>query len=247
MAKLTRSPIARPRKAGVVKDISCPSTSVMTCPSAPMFSTSTTVPVSAPGVPSGHSSIRAGRRPSSTSADLGVTWSAARNITADVARPGDAVITPGNGHATQLSSGRLLMAGYLRPAGDASEHCATIASDDHGKTWRLQPSNGKTGNGTSECEVVEVSDGAGSIVIMDERRNKEEQQHPGGDSHIERLDGAEVGNGHLHQGPGQKIAREASTLIAKQQQRGLLPVVQPVGHPPFANGRHNGCSTVLRQ
>ena len=101
-----------------------------------------------------------------TSSDLGVTWSAARNITADVARPGDAVITPGNGHATQLSSGRLLMAGYLRPAGDASEHCATIASDDHGKTWQLQPSNGNTGNGTSECEVVEVSDGAGSTVIM---------------------------------------------------------------------------------
>ena len=115
-----------------------------------------------------------------TSTDLGVTWSAARNITADVARPGDAVITPGNGHATQLSSGRLLMAGYLRPAGDASEHCATIASDDHGKTWRLQPSNGNTGNGTSECEVVEVSDGAGPTVIMDERRNKEEQQRLGG-------------------------------------------------------------------
>ena len=96
-----------------------------------------------------------------TSTDLGVTWSAPRNITADVVRPGDAVITPGNGHATQLASGRLLMAGYLRPAGDASEHCATIASDDHGKTWRLQPSNGNTGNGTSECEVVEIADGAG--------------------------------------------------------------------------------------
>ena len=118
-----------------------------------------------------------------SSLDGGVSWGAPRNITSSVVGPYDddtSIITPGNGHATQLASGRLLVAGYRRPAGDASEHCSTIASDDHGRTWFLQPAHGMTGNGTSECEVVEVGEASVRRVYMDERVNGEEQQRRGG-------------------------------------------------------------------
>jgi sialidase-1 len=119
-----------------------------------------------------------------SSTDAGTTWGTPRNITAQVRHGGPDVFTPGNGHGTQLSSGRLLIAGYRRPAGDESEHCTTIASDDHGKTWFLQSTSGGkgTGNGTSECEVVEVGDDVGvpRKVIMDERMNEQDQSTRGG-------------------------------------------------------------------
>ena len=130
---------------------------------------------------SGHLSLYA-----LTSHDGGVSWSRPRNITHSVRpKPDDGCIfTPGNGHATQLASGRLLMAGYRRPAGDSSEHCTTISSDDHGRTWHLQPiAAGSNLNGTSECEVAEVGDVGAKRVVMDERMNGDEQQRRGGCGH----------------------------------------------------------------
>lgn len=114
-----------------------------------------------------------------TSKDLGASWGAPENITAGATSPALGTFTPGNGHATQLASGRLLFAGYLRPAGDTSESCATLASDDHGASWALQPPAPFV-NGTSECEVVEVGEGASLHIYMDERMNSKAQAARGG-------------------------------------------------------------------
>ena len=121
--------------------------------------------------------------------DLGLTWATPENITQQVVTP-EGVMTPGNGHATQLSSGRLLVAGYMRPDGDGSEFCATIASDDHGLTWHMQQASRAAGIGTSECEVAELclnidagnrgSNECHTVVVMDERMNRNAQEARGG-------------------------------------------------------------------
>ena len=126
-----------------------------------------------------------------TSADRGASWGAPRNITAQVAHAELGVMTPGNGHGVQLApatatgggadggGGRLLVAGYVRPQGDGSEFCATIASDDGGGSWSLQTAHGAAGNGTSECEVAQLR-GTGGLLVMDERMNRDAQAARGG-------------------------------------------------------------------
>ena len=126
------------------------------------------------------------------SRDLGLTWATPENITQQVVTP-EGVMTPGNGHGTQLASGRLLVAGYMRPGGDGSEFCVTIASDDHGMTWHMQQASRAAGMGTSECEVTELclrvnSSNGGSnvchaVVVMDERMNRDAQAARGGCGH----------------------------------------------------------------
>ena len=140
-----------------------------------------------------------------TSADRGASWGAPRNITAQVAHAELGVMTPGNGHGVQLApvatvgggagvggggggGGRLLVAGYVRPQGDGSEFCATIASDDGGGNWSLQTAHGAAGNGTSECEVAQLHGGGGTgggagtvgLLVMDERMNRDAQAARGG-------------------------------------------------------------------
>lgn len=115
------------------------------------------------------------------SSDAGLTWAAPTNLTSQLLNADGSMTTPGNGHAIQLASGRLLVSGYLRPAGDSSEHCVTLASDDHGKSWFNQLANLSAGDGTSECEATEISGAVGApTLLMDERMNAKDQRTYGG-------------------------------------------------------------------
>ena len=71
------------------------------------------------------------------SSDGGVTWTLPTNMTSQCQRPGHVAgtsfsgSTPGDGHAVQLASGRLLVPMYAgHPAG-----VSMCYSDDHGKSW----------------------------------------------------------------------------------------------------------------
>lgn len=107
------------------------------------------------------------------SSDLGLTWGAPENITSQVWSDRHHLMTPGNGHATQLSDGRLLFPGYVRLGSDALSSCAVIYSDDHGRSWHFGE-NSLIGGATSECEVVELqhSTPPHSRLLMDARRSE---------------------------------------------------------------------------
>lgn len=92
------------------------------------------------------------------SADGGATWSAPREITAQVKPPEWTWTATGPGHGIALRGGRLLVPcdhvlGRSRDyARSAYSH--VIVSDDGGETWRL---GGAFGPGTNECTAVEVA------------------------------------------------------------------------------------------
>ena len=117
------------------------------------------------------------------SSDAGATWQPPTNLTAQLVYDGDIVATPGNGHAIQLASGRLLVTGYIRLTGAPRDwHCVTVASDDHGASWFNQVANVTTGQGTTECESTELggADGSAPTLIMDERMDIGQQEARGG-------------------------------------------------------------------
>ena len=58
--------------------------------------------------------------------DLGESWSAPVNITAQIYSEKWHMHTPANGHGVQLSTGRLLMPGYVRVGGDKSEKSSVV-------------------------------------------------------------------------------------------------------------------------
>ncbi|WNI15383.1 sialidase family protein [Actinacidiphila sp. ITFR-21] len=82
-----------------------------------------------------------------TSADAGATWSARREITASVKRPGWLWFATGPGHGLTLTRGRA--AGRLVVAANHSEADGRsgvdlLLSDDDGRTWRLGASENDT-------------------------------------------------------------------------------------------------------
>ncbi len=94
------------------------------------------------------------------STDDGASWSTPREITADVKPKEWGAYFTGPGHGIQLSTGRLLIpcvhgAGQEPPYGPFTSH--VIYSDDHGRSWEV---GGVLKEGTTECQVVETSDGA---------------------------------------------------------------------------------------
>jgi sialidase-1 len=94
------------------------------------------------------------------STDNGQTWSAPRDITADVKRPHWGWYATGPGVGIQLTlgkhAGRLVIpCDHRCPEYDCGSH--VIYSDDHGATWRL--SKNVVSPGANECQVVELAGG----------------------------------------------------------------------------------------
>jgi sialidase-1 len=103
------------------------------------------------------------RRPFVTrSSDDGQTWSAAREITADVKLADWNWYSTGPGNGIQLSrgprKGRLVIPCCHSKTGAKGVYIShAIYSDDQGKSWRLGGSSPE--DGVDECAVVELSDG----------------------------------------------------------------------------------------
>jgi sialidase-1 len=106
--------------------------------------------------------------------DDGLTWSAPREITADVKRPEWTWYATGPGVGVRLErgphAGRLVIPcdyGYPAPNGTRkdvqSEYGShVISSDDAGKTWRL---GGTVAPKMNECQVVELADPPGGLLL----------------------------------------------------------------------------------
>lgn len=110
----------------------------------------------------------------SESGDDGLTWSAPREITADVKRPEWTWYATGPGVGIRLErgphAGRLVVPcdyGYADPNGTRkdvqSEYGShVIYSDDAGKTWRL---GGTVAPKMNECQVAELAEPAGGLLL----------------------------------------------------------------------------------
>ncbi len=95
------------------------------------------------------------------SKDNGRTWSAPREITADVKKPHWTWYATGPGVGIQLEAGphagRLLIPCDHIEAGNGKYYSHAIYSDDHGATWKL---GGNTpADQVNECQAAELSDG----------------------------------------------------------------------------------------
>jgi hypothetical protein len=105
------------------------------------------------------------------STDSGLTWSWPSNITAQVKNPTWEMINTGPGIAIQLRyqdanparNGRLVIPGHRRD-GNGTGRNTSIYSDDGGATWQT---GGPVSTGSSEAEVVELTNGQ---LLMDIRR-----------------------------------------------------------------------------
>ncbi len=110
----------------------------------------------------------------SRSTDDDKTWTAPENITASVKEPDWAWYATGPGVGIQIQhgphKGRLVIpcdhsfsppdhAG-MGPTVEGGSH--VIYSDDHGRTWKL---GGTVRPKMNECQVVELSDGAGGLLL----------------------------------------------------------------------------------
>ncbi|MBX9789659.1 MAG: exo-alpha-sialidase [Pirellulales bacterium] len=97
-----------------------------------------------------------------SSSDHGRTWTAPRDITADVKPAGWSWYATGPGVGIQLSRGahrgRLVIpCDHREQVGDKGVKCSHVFySDDHGQTWKL---GGTVAHHTDECQVAELADG----------------------------------------------------------------------------------------
>jgi len=107
------------------------------------------------------------------SGDVGRTWGAAREITADVKKPEWTwyATGPGAGLAIERGphKGRLVIPCDHIEGEDRFSH--VILSDDGGHTWRL---GGRIGPGVNECEAVELADGR---LLMNMRNHQRTETH----------------------------------------------------------------------
>jgi sialidase-1 len=91
-----------------------------------------------------------------SSTDDGRTWSAPRDLTADLKRPDWTWYSLGPGIGIQARDGRLVVPGNHALAGTGAHRSHLVYSEDHGRTWHLGAS---AIDGTNESQVVELSDG----------------------------------------------------------------------------------------
>lgn len=102
------------------------------------------------------------------SKDNGATWTQAVNITAGIKQPDWSWYATGPGVGIQIKAGphagRLVIPSdhdYLE-AGKSIRASHAIFSDDHGKTWKL---GGVIRPHMNECQVVELFDGKGTLLM----------------------------------------------------------------------------------
>jgi len=108
------------------------------------------------------------------STDDGITWSTPEEITDNVKLPAWEAYGTGPGHGIQLSTGRLLIPCWHSQgkfseleANDDREHSHVFYSDDHGCNWELGGIV-SVQKATSECQVLETSDGSVFINMRQE-------------------------------------------------------------------------------
>ena len=101
--------------------------------------------------------------------DNGVTWTQPANITAGIKQPGWSWYATGPGIGIQIKAGphagRLVIPSdhdYLDAGGKSIRASHAIFSDDHGKTWQL---GGVIRPHMNECQVVELYDGRGTLLM----------------------------------------------------------------------------------
>ncbi|MEE2973499.1 MAG: exo-alpha-sialidase [Planctomycetota bacterium] len=109
-----------------------------------------------------------------TSDDHGISWSEPREITGTAKRPDWTWYATGPGNGIQLRSGvhagRLLIPCDHIEAGTKHYYSHCIASDDHGRTWRIA---GRTpSHQVNECAVAELEDGSLLLNMRNYDRSK---------------------------------------------------------------------------
>ena len=92
-----------------------------------------------------------------TSADDGVSWSKASDITSAAKDPNWTWYATGPGVGIQLRSGRMVIPCDHTEAGTKRNFSHCIYSDDHGRTWQRGK---RTAEKVNECQVVELKDGS---------------------------------------------------------------------------------------
>jgi len=113
-----------------------------------------------------------------SSEDDGLTWSAAREITATAKQPDWSWYATGPGSGIQLKhgphAGRLVMACDHIEKESRFYYSHVIISDDHGETWRMGGSTPRAG--VNECQVVELTDGRLLMNTRNESRHIRQRQ-----------------------------------------------------------------------
>jgi len=109
-----------------------------------------------------------------TSDDHGASWSEPREITSTAKRPDWTWYATGPGNGIQLRSGpkagRLLIPCDHIEAGTKHYYSHCIASDDHGRTWKIV---GRTpSHQVNECAVAELEDGSLLLNMRNYDRSK---------------------------------------------------------------------------
>ncbi|MDB6024279.1 MAG: glycosyl hydrolase repeat-containing protein [Verrucomicrobiales bacterium] len=100
--------------------------------------------------------------------DDGLTWSAPKEITSAVKEPSWRWYATGPGIGIQIEhgpkKGRLIIpSDHSVPDGEHTESQShVIYSDDHGKSWKI---GGSIKPNMNECQVVELSDGKGTLLM----------------------------------------------------------------------------------
>jgi len=100
--------------------------------------------------------------------DEGATWSAPRNLTAEVKDPDWCFLLQGPGRGITMSDGTLVFPAQfqLSPEEDRVPYATVLWSDDHGASWHVGQG---THPQTTESAVVELHDG---ILMSNERDNR---------------------------------------------------------------------------
>ena len=165
------------------------------------------------------------------SADEGLSWSPAREITPCVKLPSWGWYATGPCHAIQLrKTGRLVV-----PC-NHSEHQAThshlIYSDDHGQTWHLGAVQRETGG--NESTVAELRDGR---LMLNMRMYGHREEHPCR-AYLVSEDGGLTFSGDM---------RFAEALIEPVCQGSLLSLKRPCGRPTKKLLFCNPASTMRRE
>jgi sialidase-1 len=112
------------------------------------------------------------------SADDGRTWSAPREITADVKKKDWTWYATGPGSGIQIEHGRhqarLVIPCDHIETGTRHYYSHVIYSDDHGKSWRLGGSTPQ--HQVNECQVVELPGGKLMLNMRNINRSKKSRQ-----------------------------------------------------------------------